>query len=144
MITEYPVEIELQLTPVGLPWVQIQVANHTQQLQLTHTKTFKFNFSAAGSQSIVIKHYDKHITDRDTAVVIDRVSFFGIQNPKFVWHGQYRPEYPEPWFSQQQPPPQSVLTNVTYLGWNGVWYLEFTVPVFTWMHQVQDFGWIYN
>jgi hypothetical protein len=78
------------------------------------------------------------------AVIIDSVEFFGISDPRFVWAGVYWPEYPEPWLSQQNPSPQAALTNHNYLGWNGVWRLNFDVPVFTWIHKTLGMGWIYQ
>jgi hypothetical protein len=147
MTTEYSVQIELQLSVIGQPWVQIQVGPFCRQLQLTKTQKLMFEFSASGTSCIEIQHYQKCATDKDTAVIIDSISFFGIQDPKFVWLGQYKPEYPEPWASEQKAAGVSlgpVLSNVTHLGWNGTWTLEFEVPVFTWIHQVQNLGWIYN
>jgi hypothetical protein len=37
-----------------------------------------------------------------------------------------------------------LLKNHTYLSWNGKWTLTFDVPVFTWIHRVQNLGWIYD
>jgi hypothetical protein len=34
--------------------------------------------------------------------------------------------------------------NSNYLGWNGHWELEFTTPIFTWIHETQHLGWIYG
>ena len=82
--------------------------------------------------------------DQDMAVVIDQVEFFGIADPKFVWAGVYTPIYPEPWYSQQLVTPPAELSQQTYMGWNGGWRLDFTVPVFTWMHQTLNLGWIYQ
>lgn len=35
-------------------------------------------------------------------------------------------------------------TNATYLGWNGLWVLEFELPIFTWIHKLENLGWIYD
>lgn len=83
---------------------------------------------------------------QDHAVVIEHVDFFGIRDDKFKWQGVYRPDYPEPWHSQQMSSGVELLPELTahtYLGWNGTWRLEFFSPIFTWMHQAQDLGWIY-
>jgi hypothetical protein len=29
------------------------------------------------------------------------------------------------------------------MGWNGRWELNFRVPIFTWIHQLENLGWIY-
>ena len=81
--------------------------------------------------------------DGDQAVEILDVTAESISSDKFVWAGVYTPEYPEPWASQQTDL-ASELTNVTYLGWNGVWRLRFTTPVFRWIHETEHLGWIYD
>lgn len=83
---------------------------------------------------------------RDMAVLIENIDFFGICDDRFKWQATYQPNYPEPWYSQQVAAglvPQDVLQGCTYLGWNGTWRLEFSTPIFTWMHRVLDLGWIY-
>ena len=79
----------------------------------------------------------------DKAVIVDQVIFNDIQSPKFVWNGEYCPTYPTLWASQQQNL-EPVLTNYNYLGWNGKWTLTFSVPIFTWIHQTENLGWIYR
>jgi hypothetical protein len=80
----------------------------------------------------------------DKAVIIDHIVFNKIHSPKFVWQGIYRPDYPEPWFSEQKTPPAAELNYHNYLGWNGQWTLTFRAPIFTWIHQVENLGWIYS
>lgn len=85
--------------------------------------------------------------EHDNAVVIEHVGFFGIRDDRFKWQGLYRPDYPEPWRTEQESQGIELLpelTACTYLGWNGTWQLDFTTPIFTWMHRVQDLGWIYD
>jgi hypothetical protein len=144
MAIDHLVQLKLELEPVGAPWVRVILDQQENFLQLTQHKTFDFELSTHGTKTLSIQHCDKSSLDTDTAVIIKNLSFFGIQDPRFIWQGQYRPEYPEPWRSQQQPLPEATLTNVNYLGWNGIWTLEFEVPVFTWIHRVQNLGWIYD
>ena len=80
----------------------------------------------------------------DKAVVIKSLTLAGVQSSKFVWSGVYVPNYPEPWYSQQNSRPDERLINQTYLGWNGVWTLTFTSPIFTWIHKIENLGWIYD
>lgn len=85
-------------------------------------------------------------TNTDKAVIIDRIIFNDIQSPKFVWAGEYRPIYPEPWATEQKAQGimlDSMLKNHNYLGWNGKWTLTFSVPIFTWIHQVENLGWLF-
>lgn len=84
------------------------------------------------------------ITGADKAVIIDRIIFNDIEDNRFIWAGEYCPEYPELWYNNQIIKPQPLLKNLSYLGWNGKWTLTFTVPVFTWIHKVQNLGWIYD
>jgi hypothetical protein len=98
---------------------------------------------SAGSHTLEIKHHRKLPTDATTAVIIKSIAFNDITSDKFVWAGVYTPNYPEPWASKQTDLAKEI-TNTNCLGWNGVWRLEFTAPVFTWIHRVENLGWIYD
>lgn len=104
-----------------------------------------------GSHVLGIKFSGKQNSDcegnKDQAVVIKSVGFFGVADDKFKWQAVYQPEYPEPWRSEQQAQGvvlPSQLRHKDYLGWNGTWRLEFSTPIFTWMHRMLDLGWIYS
>ena len=32
----------------------------------------------------------------------------------------------------------------TYMGWNGQWKLTYSAPIFTWIHKIENLGWIYD
>jgi hypothetical protein len=87
------------------------------------------------------KNYSECILDQnlDMAVEIDNVSFEGISLDRFKWAGEYYPEYPADY-----PDKQPVIKSATYLGWNGRWELPFTAPVFTWIHKIENLGWLYE
>lgn len=145
MNTEYPVRISVTLQPVQTPWVQVSVGPHCREQQLTETTEFCFDFDwPQGACSLIVDHCHKHAHDAHTAVIVQRIELFGITDPKFVWAGEYRPTYPEPWRSQQTTVPPAVLPQHNYLGWNGRWQLNFEVPVFVWMHRTLDLGWLYQ
>lgn len=145
MTTEHTVQMVLTLEPVQTPWVQVSVGNHNHRQQLTQPTDFSFVFDwPQGACSLVVEHFDKTAQDAVTAVIVKRIELFGISDPKFVWAGVYRPNYPEPWFSQQTIVPPAVLPQHNYLGWNGQWQLDFTVPVFVWMHRTLGLGWLYQ
>jgi hypothetical protein len=144
MATEYLVQMCVTLRPIGQPWVKISAAGVTETQQLTTAKDFVFEFTASNSSSLTVEHYNKDSADSVTAVEIMNVSFFGIQDPKFAWAGTYTPIYPEPWTSEQPASLPCTISPHTYLGWNGTWRLDFSVPVFTWIHQVQNLGWLYQ
>jgi len=141
---DIPVKLQVKLTPVGEPWVRVQAPGFDQYQQLLHDMVFDIKFITSSTQAtLTIEHCCKSANDPTTAVIVDSVSFFGIQDPRFAWAGVYRPNYPEPWASEQTDL-VSELSPHTYLGWNGCWSLTFGVPVFTWIHQTQNLGWIYG
>lgn len=150
MATNYPVQLAVTLTPminITVPEVVVSVPGHITHESLWKTKRIELEFiGSTGFLDIKFfnKNYNETTADRDMAVIIDRIEFFGISSPKFVWAGIYTPRYPEPWYSQQTIKPPAQLTEKNYLGWNGCWRLDFSVPVFSWMHRTLGMGWIYS
>ena len=155
MTTTYRVKLVVTLRPVwhnDPPQIRIGIDEVMSNMTLNDTTTINFDVDAVKKCKLTIEFLNK--TDQDTipdqnldkAVVIESISFFGITDPRFVWTGIYEPIYPEPWATEQQDLgvvlPQQ-LPNVDCLSWNGKWTLTFDVPVFTWIHKVQDLGWIY-
>jgi len=139
-------KVSVTLTPmIGKipPEVIVSVPGYSVHETLWKTKCIELEFDAPVGY-IDIVFMNKLLDDPDTAVIIDKVEFFGISDPRFVWAGVYTPTYPESWYSQQTEKPLAQLTHQNYLGWNGSWRLNFTVPVFTWMHQILNLGWVYQ
>jgi hypothetical protein len=87
------------------------------------------------------KDYDESRLDQglDMAVEIDSVSIEGITVDRFKWTANYYPDYPADY-----PDKQKVIKSATYLGWNGRWELPFTTPIYTWIHQLENLGWLYK
>lgn len=153
MTTVYPVKLSVTLRPVwhqDSPLIRIGINEDYDTVSLRQNTTFDFDLETSETCELIIEFLNKKDSDtvpdqgHDKAVVIDSVSFFGITDPRFVWAGVYEPRYPEPWYSQQISKPKQFLVGHTYLGWNGKWRLTFDVPVFTWIHQTQNLGWIYG
>jgi hypothetical protein len=130
--------MSLQLRPINQPRVLITAGGKTIDQTLTHTQEFDFDFVARDQSVLKVHHVGKLDSDPTTAVEIVSVSFFSITDPQFVWAGVYTPDYPSHLTGPKELPGQ------TYLGWNGVWKLEFSVPVFTWIHQKLNLGWLYQ
>jgi hypothetical protein len=139
MATEYAVKMRVTLEPVGRPWIGIDVEGWGQIQMLTETTDFDFQFDAQDRCCLKVEHFKKADDDATTAVIVKSIGFFGIADPKFVWAGTYYPDYPEH-YTDKKP----ALPGQGYLGWNGIYRLEFSVPVFTWIHQTLDLGWIYG
>lgn len=151
-------ELSLQLTPKifnGSPEIQLTLDDYEIfRGELHSTKIFDINQEITeGSHVLALEFFNKKENDtnldtgEDKAVLIDWISFFSIADDKFIWQGDYRPRYPEAWIKTNQELKKSLseqLKNITYLGWNGTWELHFTSPVFVWIHQIKNLGWIYD
>ena len=152
---EHDISLAVTLKPIchqEPPLIELSCGRNVQLISLDRPQTFNFDYRDSGPQYLSIKFLNKKKSDTisslglDKAVVIEQISFFDIVDPKFVWSGKYTPVYPEPWASQQHKAGHvldPVLTNIKVLGWNGEWKLEFDSPVFTWIHKLQNLGWIY-
>lgn len=87
------------------------------------------------------KNYSECVMDKnlDMAVEIESVAIEGMILDRFRWAGRYRPDYPADY-----PDKKPVIESATYLGWNGRWELPFTTPIFTWIHRLENLGWLYE
>jgi len=157
MDTTYLNRIRITLEPVwhdDPPQVRVGIDEHLQTVTLKQTTVFDLDFDAtAGPCQLIVDFVNKNHGDTDIkrqldkAVKIKKIDIFGIVDRKFIYASQYRPEYPEPWATEQRSLGQTlepVLHGHDYLGWNGRWCMPFTVPVFTWIHKTQNLGWIYS
>jgi hypothetical protein len=156
MAISYPVELDIHLRSIwhnDPPEINIGINNDIQPIILSDDRTFHYEFTADNLSTLSVELLNKIDTDTvpnkglDKAVIIESVSFFRISDPKFVWAGVYEPKYPEPWATEQRDRGVALkqhLSPHTYLCWNGKWTLTFDVPVFTWIHKIQDLGWIYD
>ena len=139
MTTEYPVKMTVTLEPVQSPFVTVTAGKITYTQQLLTTTSFDFDFVAADQAVLTVEHHSKLDSDVDTAVIVQNIEFYGIRDPRFIWAGTYYPVY-----LGHYPDQKSKLPGQGYLGWNGTYVLEFQVPVFSWIHQVQYLGWLYQ
>lgn len=155
-IKKYKTKIELHLTPIWHkepPICEVQFSKNVFfKEEIVESKIYYYEeYLPAGNYNITLDFLNKKNNDsaegKDKAITIDKIIFNNIENEKFVWQGVYQPIYPEPWATQQK-----TLGNVlepsikssTYLGWNGQWKLTYSVPVYTWIHNTLDHGWIYQ
>lgn len=151
-IRKYTTTIDICLEPVWTsdpPAVVLQVGDKIVRTALTKISTFSFELDQEPGQYFIKldfnnKSNEDSLNGNDKAIIIKDVIVNGIASKYFIWNGKYTPTYPEPWYSQQIIKPDPVLTNTNYLGWNGTWVLEYSVPVFTWIHHTENLGWIYG
>lgn len=153
MAIQYPVKLDIHLQSIwhdNPPEINIGINDDIQRIILKDSQTFHYEFTADNTATLSVELLNKTNADTvpdkglDKAVIIESVSFFDIADNRFAWAGEYCPDYPEPWYSQQEIKPDPLLKSHTYLSWNGKWTLTFDVPVFTWIHRVQNLGWIYD
>lgn len=139
MDIRHSVQLSVTVKPVGTPLVKISAGSKVWQVVLHQTQTFEFEFESKKTFDLQIEHQAKPDLDPITAVEILDISLFGISDNRFRWSGVYYPQYPPHLLDQPK-----ILPSQTYLSWNGVYKLVITVPVFEWMHQTLDLGWIYR
>ncbi len=155
MPIRYDLDLELEISSVWFrqpPTVEVSLDDHCLFHGLINADE-KITYTGSldqGCHYLKIQYQGKTDLDTDqdrgldTAVILKKISFFGIDDMKFIWAGEYCPDYPVEWASQQSHPLPKLLTNQTYLGWNGTWTLRIDLPIFTWIHRIQDLGWIYR
>jgi hypothetical protein len=154
----YHVDVSVLLKPVisdRRPTCRIGLNDNLIDVILDQEKWFNFTYSGPIDSKIklIVEHYGK--TDADTniqldtdvAVILEQIKFNDITSPKFIWLGKYRPNYSSSYIKTCQTNGITLspeLTSMSYLGWNGIWTLEFTLPIYTWIHRVENLGWIYD
>lgn len=154
MVTPFKVQLKVLLSPIWHqepPHVIVACSDKVFTEFLEQPKYFIFEFDSVSYYETLTIVFDNK-TNQDTnislgldkAIFIKEIEFFGINDPRFVHAGIYYPKYPEPWASQQPSQPPETISPCQYLGFNGKWTLTFSIPVFTWIHKIQDLGWIYD
>ena len=142
--------IDLCLTPIWWqtkPEITYGIDDITiNKISIQNRTTLRLSFpSSAGEHKIWMTFNNKNYNESrleqglDMAVEISSVSFEDMELDRFKWAANYYPDYPADY-----PDKQKVIKSATYLGWNGRWELPFTAPVFTWIHQLENLGWLYR
>lgn len=128
----HSVRVAILLEPVESPFIKVTCGGETKTLRLFSSAWIDFEFKQAeGPASLVIEMLDKQPNDYTTAVIVKTVKLNGIEHLQNTYQGMYYPNNMEP-------------KRDTYIAWNGRWVLDFTVPVYTWLHKTQGLGWIYD
>jgi hypothetical protein len=145
----YRIVLDLELDSTGTPdtvvsidGVEIYCGTVDNTTHIHHDQEL-----APGKHTLTIDHCNKLSSDPSTELIIQSIRFNGIASPQFVWQGIYTPDYPEPWATEQIELNRTLALDLPFtnhMGWNGRWTLTFTAPIFTWIHQVEDLGWIHQ
>jgi hypothetical protein len=143
---EYLANISISLIPHGVPpIIRYGIDSINREIILNKPEVLSFCVTGRpGPRKIVIAMNNKTDETPDMAVEISSVTIEGLTLDRFKWSSRYYPIYPEPWASQQKDPLPEFQTSATYLGWNGIWYLGFELPIFQWIHNIENLGWIYE
>lgn len=144
--TQFSIELRPHYSGSNAPYIEYTFNGQKQRIPLLSSSTI-LSFSPdldAGAHEFVLDFYNKTDETPDMAVEIVNVSFEGMSLDRFKWNSRYYPRYPEPWASEQLQPLPEYQESATYLGWNGRWELYFETPIFTWIHKLENLGWIYN
>jgi hypothetical protein len=150
---KYQTDIEIDIVPTyhsTVPEIVSGIDHTVDRTQLSQPTTLKFNqLLTAGPHSVIIDFVNKQDADcvphlgLDKYITIGDIRINSIHLPRFNWLATYEPVFPEPWYSQQNPRPNPVQTGETHLGWNGRWQLKFDAPLFSWIHQLENMGWVW-
>jgi hypothetical protein len=132
-------DIDILLKSVGQAKCRITVDDQTQELIVDRESWVHISCQGQGTRTLLIEHYGKTDADPTTALIVEQIRFNEITSPRFVYQGTYYPTYPKHLLGSAD-----VLYHQNYLSWNGVWRLEFTLPIYTWIHKTLDLGWIYD
>jgi len=129
----YHCKVEVLLEPIGYPTVEVICNNQVKTMRLFRESSWvNFEFEQiAGPLQLTVEHRDRAPSDGVTAVEIKSVKINGIESPRILYQGLYHPI-------------GMPARRTTYIDFNGVWVLDFAVPVYTWIHKTQGLGWIYD
>lgn len=154
----YGVTVDVHLKPISWnrhPTIKVSLNDQVKDVTVDREMTVSFVAEAQqGDQfTLSVEHYGKVPDDHDvtnnldTAVVVDRITLNGIDSRRFVWEGIYEPQYDPGYVEEYRRNGMELQRQVrhcNYLGWNGVWSMQFTAPVFTWIHNLENLGWVYD
>jgi hypothetical protein len=99
-------------------------------------KTFNLDIILSkkdSSQTVVSEDGD---IIKDQLLKITSIEVDDIDIATLIYEGVYTPKYSEPWASQQRKSGKNLpesFKNVTQLGHNGTWSLQFETPFYMWL-----------
>ena len=103
--------------------------------ELEENKSYNFIIDRLGKDKKQTIVEDGKIV-KDQLLHIKSIEIDEIDIGSLVYEGVYKPEYLEPWATQQteagNKPPET-LKNVTQMGHNGTWTFTFESPFYMWL-----------
>ena len=135
------------------PYTEILIDNHLKfKGYVIETegkpKTIEFDheFKENGNYNLVIRYLGKQKTQtvvdkngrmiKDQLLHIKSIEVDEVNIGPIVYHGIYTPKYPEPWATEQRQAGNELhksFKNVTKMGHNGTWVLNFSSPFYMWL-----------
>jgi hypothetical protein len=109
------------------------IVEFEHELEEGKAYNFTINRSRKDKRETIID-YGKIV--KDQLLHIKSIEIDEIDIGSLVYEGIYKPEYPEPWASQQAEKGNKLpetLKNVTQMGHNGTWTFTFTSPFYMWL-----------
>ena len=103
--------------------------------ELEEGKSYSLIINRLGKDASQCKVKDGKIV-KDQLLHIKSIEIDEIDIGGLVYEGVYKPEYPEPWATQQIKAGNKLpetLKNVTTMGHNGTWTFSFTSPFYMWL-----------
>lgn len=117
---------------------------------LNESTTFNWDLPAKDENTLSIAFLNKKDNDtqggKDKALIIEQINIEGFKLNSFLYAGDYYPSYPEGYYQYAKEHNLSVepVIKQTYLAFNGEWQLKISWPTFTWIHQTENLGWLYE
>lgn len=146
------VKIQLDLAALDtqfVPDVMIGLDDHcycSGPVTAYHSPVVIHRALTPGIHRVWIQHQDHRsiMQTPHAAVLINAVRFQHGIDHDFRHHSKYRPDYPEHWIEQNRAQGRTlepvILSN--HLGWPGIWWIDFKVPIYNWIHKQLNLGWL--
>jgi len=106
------------------------------EAELTEGQDYELVINRSGKTKGETIVNDKGDIIKDQLLGIKGIEIDEIDIGSLIYSGVYKPEYPEPWATQQRElgtELEESLSNVTRMGHNGTWTLKFASPFYMWL-----------
>jgi hypothetical protein len=81
--------------------------------------------------------------DPTMAIIVKSIRFQNLQDELAIF-SYYQPHYPDHWIEENRRDGRELpaIIHSNYLGWPGRWWLDFDTPIYRWLHQRLNLGWL--